>query len=71
MNTERGMVMTVDMPNAMRTFLVTTSRDEAITMSATSEWEVRKLFATTFPRKRISTVDEYPLEVLKVSGQLL
>lgn len=71
MNTERGMVMTVDMPNAMRTFLVTTSRDEAITMSATSEWEVRQLFTATFPRKRISTVDEYPLEVLKVSGQLL
>ena len=71
MNIERGMVMTVDMPNAMRTFLITASRDEAITMSATSEWEVRKLFASTFPRKRISTVDEYPLDVLKVSGQLL
>ena len=68
MNIERGRAMTVEMPNAMRTFLITTSRDEAITMSATSEWEVRKLFASTFPRKRISTVDEYPLEVLKVSG---
>lgn len=68
MNIEHGMVMTVDMPNAMRTFLVTTSRDEAITMSATSEWEVRKLFATTFPRKRISTVHEYPQDILKVSG---
>jgi hypothetical protein len=68
MNIERGMVMTVDMPNAMRTFLITTSRDEAITMSATSEWEVRKLFATSFPRKRISTVHEYPQDVLKVSG---
>jgi hypothetical protein len=68
MNIERGMVMTVDMPNAMRTFLITTSRDEAITMSATSEWEVRKLFTTSFPRKRISTVHEYPQDVLKVSG---
>jgi hypothetical protein len=68
MNIERGMVMTVDMPNALRTFLITTSRDEAITMSATSEWEVRKLFATSFPRKRISTVHEYPQDVLKVSG---
>ena len=62
--------MTVDMPNAMRTFLITTSRDEAITMSATSEWEVRKLFTTSFPRKRISTVHEYPQDVLKVSGSL-
>ena len=68
MNIERGMVMTVDMPNALRTFLITTSRDEVITMSATSEWEVRKLFASTFPRKRISTVHEYPQDVLKVSG---
>jgi hypothetical protein len=68
MNIERGMAVTVDMPNAMRTFLITTSRDEAITMSATSEWEVRKLFATSFPRKRISTVHEYPQDVLKVSG---
>lgn len=68
MNIERGMVMTVDMPNAMRTFLITTSKDEAITMSATSEWEVRKLFANSFPRKRISTVHEYPQDVLKVSG---
>lgn len=69
MNVALGMVMTVDMPNAMRTFLVTTSRDEAITMSATSEWEVRQLFIKAFPRKRISTVHEYPLDVLKVSGQ--
>jgi len=69
MNVALGMVMTVDMPNAMRTFLVTTSRDEAITMSATSEWEVRQLFIKTFPRKRISTVHEYPLDVLAVSGQ--
>lgn len=68
MNIERGMVMTVDMPNAMRTFLITTSRDECITMSATGEWEVRQLFAKQFPRKRISTVDEYPQDVLKVSG---
>lgn len=60
--------MTVEMPNTMRTFLITTSRNEAITMSATGEWEVRKLFATTFPRKRISTVHEYPLDVLEVSG---
>jgi hypothetical protein len=27
-----------------------------------------KLFATSFPRKRISTVHEYPQDVLKVSG---
>ena len=68
MNTGRGMVMTVEMPNAMRTFLITTSLNEAITISAPSEWEVRKLFASTFPRKRISTVHEYPQDVLKVSG---
>jgi len=60
--------MAVEMPNAMRTFLITTSRDEAITMSATGEWEVRQLFMRQFPRKRISTVHEYPRDVLKVSG---
>lgn len=69
MNVAHGMAMTIDMPNAMRTFLVTTSRDEAITMSATSEWEVKQLFMKNFPRKRISTVHEYPLDVLTVSGQ--
>lgn len=56
--------MTIDMPNAMRTFLITTSLNEAITMSAIGEWEVRKLFIATFPRKRISTVHEYPQDVL-------
>jgi hypothetical protein len=70
MNIERGMVMTVDMPNAMRTFLITTSLNEAITMSAPTEWEARKLFASAFPRKRISTVHEYPQDVLNVSGSL-
>lgn len=68
MNTGREMVMTVEIPNAMRTFLITTSRDEAITMSATGEWEVRQLFMKQFPRKRISAVHEYPQDVLKVSG---
>lgn len=68
MSIAQEMVMTVEMPNAMRTFLITTSRNEAITMSATGEWEVRNLFATTFPRKRISTVHEYPQDVLTVSG---
>jgi hypothetical protein len=60
--------MTVDMPNAMRTFLVTTSRNECITISAIDETQAKRLFMQTFPRKRISTVHEYPQDVLKVSG---
>ena len=68
MSTERGVTMRIDMPNAMRTFLITTSRNEAISMSAMDEWNVRQLFASTFPRKRISTVHEYPQDILKVSG---
>jgi hypothetical protein len=57
--------MPVDMPNAMRTFLITTSAGDAITMSAIDEWEVKKLFIRTFPRKRICTIHEYPRNLCK------
>jgi len=59
-----------DVPNMMRTFLITTSRDEAITMSAIDETQVKRLFMQTFPRKRISTIHEYPLDVLEISQSL-
>ena len=50
--------MTVDMPNALRTFLITTSRDECISLSAIDETQAKRLFTQMFPRKRISTVHE-------------
>lgn len=50
--------MTVPMPNAMRTYVVTTSLNEEITLSATSELEARSLFMRNFPRKRYASVRE-------------
>ena len=60
--------MTVDMPNALRTFLITTSRDECISLSAIDETQAKRLFTQMFPRKRISTVHEYPPDILKTSN---
>ena len=53
----------VDMPNAMNAYLITTSRDEMISLMAPSEWLARQLFARYFPRKRISTVTEWPSDI--------
>lgn len=50
--------MTVPMPNTMRTYVVTTSLNEEITLSATSELEARSLFMRNFPRKRYASVRE-------------
>lgn len=50
--------MTVPMPNAMRTYVVTTSLNEEIALSATSELEARSLFMRNFPRKRYASVRE-------------
>lgn len=53
----------VDMPNTMNAYLITTSRDEMISLMAPSEQIARQLFATHFPRKRISTVTEWPSDI--------
>jgi hypothetical protein len=53
----------VDMPNTMNAYLITTSRDEMISLMAPSEWLARQLFAKHFPRKRISTVTEWPSDI--------
>jgi hypothetical protein len=53
----------VDMPNAMNAYLITTSCDEMISLAAPNEWLARQLFAKHFPRKRISTVTEWPSDI--------
>ena len=53
----------VDMPNAMNAYLITTSRNEMISLMAPNEWLARQLFERTFPRKRISTVHEWPSDI--------
>jgi len=58
----------IEMPNTMRTFLITTSEGERIAMSAIDATQVKRLFSQTFPRKCILTVHQYPDDALKVSS---
>lgn len=55
--------MAVDMPNAMNAYLITTSLNEMISLMAPDEHIARQLFARHFPRKRISTVTEWPSDI--------
>lgn len=48
-------------------FLITTSKDEIIVLSAMDEKEVRRVFYLRFPRKRISTVHRIPKDVIDIA----
>lgn len=50
--------MTIQFPNAMRVFLVTTSLGEEISLSAIDETQAKRIFMQSFPRKRYATIKE-------------
>lgn len=52
--------MTINFPNAMRVYTITTSLGEEITLSASTELQARNLFCRTFPRKRYAAIREIP-----------
>lgn len=55
--------MAVSTPDAMRAYLVTTSCNEMVAFMAPDGHTARQLFSKHFPRKRISTVTEWPSDI--------
>lgn len=52
--------MTMNFPNTLRVYTITTSLGEEISLSASTELQARNLFMRSFPRKRMAAIREIP-----------